>query len=184
MGMDQEYLRSFVEYWRRDFHWPTVEAELNRAPQFMAETELGPVHFTHFRSANASAIPIVLTHGWPSTFAELLTLGRELSDPSEHGAQSFHVVIPSLPGYIFSPPPNHLGTNSFAIAEQWVALMNNLGYPRFVAHGGDIGAGVSTVLGLRFPQSVMGVHLNYIPRSDSPRGYSTSIDRGAIVTAM
>lgn len=168
MGMDQDYLRSFVEYWRRDFDWHAVEVELNRAPQFMVETNMGSVHFAHFRSTDASAVPIVLTHGWPSTFAELLALGRNLSGPAKPGAQSFHVVIPSLPGYIFSPPPMHLGTNSFVIAEQWVSLMNSLGYSRFVAHGGDIGAGVSTVLGLRFPERVMGVHLNYIPGSYQP----------------
>lgn len=171
MGMDDEYLRSLVEYWLRDFDWRAVEESLNRVPQFLVDTPGGPVHCAHLRGTGPSPIPIVLTHGWPSTYAELLTLGGILSNPEAHGIaanRSFDVVIPSLPGYVFSPAPTKAGTNVFVIADQWVALMDALGYRRFIAHGGDIGAGVSTALGLRHPHRLAGIHLNYIPGAYQP----------------
>lgn len=129
------------------------------------------MHFVHLRGVGPSPLPIVLTHGWPSTYAELLQLGAMLADPAAHGVagvRTFDVVIPSLPGYAFSPAPAAVGTNVFAIADQWISLMGALGYSRFIAHGGDIGAGVSTALGLRHKDRIVGVHLNYIPGSYEP----------------
>jgi pimeloyl-ACP methyl ester carboxylesterase len=171
MGMDADYLHALMAYWRDVFDWRSIEAALNELPQLMVDTEAGRTHCLHFRGSGSSPVPIVLTHGWPSTFAELARLGRALANPVEHGAagaRSFDVVIPSLPGYIFSPEQAALGSGVFSIANQWVELMQSLGYRRFVAHGGDIGAGVSTALGLQHAEHVLGVHLNYVPGSFAP----------------
>lgn len=171
MGMDAAYLRSLSDYWRNQFDWRSVEAALNRLPHFQAESASGSLHFVHLKGSGAHPIPIILTHGWPSTFAELLELGRMLATPATFGAASsegFDVVIPSLPGYAFSSAPSKVGTNAFTIADQWATLMATLGYTKFMAHGGDIGAGVSTALGLRHSDRLLALHLNYIPGSYQP----------------
>jgi pimeloyl-ACP methyl ester carboxylesterase len=171
MGMDPAYLRSLTDYWRNQFDWRSVEAALNRVPHFQGRTDTGSLHFVHLRGSGAHPIPIVLTHGWPSTFAELLELGQMLAIPSAYGAavsDGFDVVIPSLPGYVFSSAPATVGTNAFMIADQWATLMTALGYSKFMAHGGDIGAGVSTALGLRHSDRLLALHLNYIPGSYQP----------------
>jgi pimeloyl-ACP methyl ester carboxylesterase len=170
-GMDGAFLRSVVDYWRSAFDWRAVEAQLNAVPQFEAASESGSIHFVHLKAAQPNALPILLTHGWPSTYAELLGLGDMLANPDDHGAPgapSFDVVIPSLPGFIFSSPPATGEGHSFAIADQWAGLMDALGYPRFMAHGGDLGAGVSTALGLRHGHRLTGIHLNFIPGSFQP----------------
>ena len=170
-GLDVQYLKTLTRYWLEEFDWRRVETALNRVPHFQACSESGSIHFVHLKSTTPRALPIVLTHGWPSTFAELLTLGNMLANPALHGASSadgFDVVIPSLPGYAFSSAPESPGTNVFTIANQWAALMTALGYERFVAHGGDIGAGVTTALGLRHGERTLGLHLNYIPGSYRP----------------
>jgi pimeloyl-ACP methyl ester carboxylesterase len=171
MGMDAAYLRSLIDYWCNQFDWRTVEVTLNRPHHFQARSDAGSLHFVHLKGSGAHPIPIVLTHGWPSTFAELLELGQMLATPSTFGAASsegFDVVIPSLPGYAFSSAPSTVGTNAFTIADQWATLMATLGYTKFMAHGGDIGAGVSTALGLRHSDRLLALHLNYIPGSYQP----------------
>jgi pimeloyl-ACP methyl ester carboxylesterase len=170
-GMDGGFLRSVVDYWRSSFDWRAVEAELNEVPHFEAASESGSIHFVHLKSAQPNAQPLILTHGWPSTFAELVGLGQMLANPDAHdapGAPSFDVVIPSLPGFIFSSAPAAGSGHSFAIADQWAGLMDALGYPRFMAHGGDLGAGVCTALGLRHGHRLSGIHLNFIPGSFQP----------------
>lgn len=185
LGMDAAYLAAISDYWARRYDWQRAESDLNSVPNFRAVTDTGAIHFVQLKG-QPNALPIVLTHGWPSTFAELLTLGDMLANPARHGASpadSFDVVIPSLPGYIFSSPPTAFGTNLFTIAEQWSDLMQALGYPRFLAHGGDFGAGVSTALGLRHEEHVLGIHLNYIPGSyqphPPPQGSELSPDEAA-----
>ena len=171
-GMDSDFLRSLVDHWLNRFDWHRAEAALNAFPQFEAMTDTGSIHFVHLKAARKSALPIVLTHGWPSTFAELLNLGDMLANPApayRSSAPSFDVVIPSLPGFAFSSAPTTLGTNSLTIADQWADLMQALGYPRFMAHGGDLGAGVSTALELRPGDRLLGIHLNFIPGSFQPK---------------
>jgi pimeloyl-ACP methyl ester carboxylesterase len=171
MGMDAAYLRSLSDYWRTQFDWQSVEDRLNRLPHFQARGDAGSLHFVHLKGSGQHPIPIVLTHGWPSTFAELLELGHMLATPSMYGAASsdgFDVVVPSLPGYAFSSAPSTVGTNVFTIADQWATLMATLGYTKFIAHGGDIGAGVSTALGLRHSTRLLALHLNYVPGSYQP----------------
>jgi pimeloyl-ACP methyl ester carboxylesterase len=169
MGVDLGYLRALADFWSESFDWRAIERRLNTYPHFIADTLVGPVHFVRIRSRARQLVPIVLTHGWPSTFAELLRLGELLAGPADKVMDSgFDVVIPSLPGYAFSPHPQRLGTSVWMIADAWVELMKALGYAHFVAHGGDIGAGVSTAIALRHPEALAGLHLNYIPGSYEP----------------
>ena len=168
LGMDADYLSFLLDQWLNHFDWRSIEARLNSVPQFIADLGAAPVHFVHLTGSGPSRTPIILTHGWPSTFAELLRLGQALANPHNVEAEGFDVIIPSLPGYAFSPAPNALGTNVFTIANQWAELMTMLGYKRFVAHGGDIGAGVTTALALLHGERLHGIHLNYIPGSYRP----------------
>jgi pimeloyl-ACP methyl ester carboxylesterase len=171
LGTDVQFLRALISYWRSEFDWRAAERRLNAVPNFVAELQGGRVHFVHLRSAHRDAVPIILTHGWPSTYAELLRLGDLLSNPTlpeENSGPAFHVVIPALPGYPWSPAPGRSGVGVLEIADLWAQLMDMLGYRRFFAHGGDLGAGVSTGLGLRHSAALHGVHLNYIPGSYRP----------------
>ena len=169
MGLDLGYLRALADFWAEGFDWRAVERKLNSYRHFIADTTVGPIHFARIRSRARQLVPIVLTHGWPSTFAELLGLGELLAGPVDQMMDSgFDVIIPSLPGYGFSPAPLGLGASVWVIADAWVELMKTLGHDRFVAHGGDIGAGVSTAIALRHPGALTGLHLNYIPGSYEP----------------
>jgi pimeloyl-ACP methyl ester carboxylesterase len=169
--MDGDFLRSLASYWVGGFDWAAIESRLNRFEHFEAVRGSDSIHFVRIHGTGPNPVPIILTHGWPSTFAEFLALGTRLADPGTFGADpadSFDVVIPSLPGFAFSSKPNHLGTTVFAIADDWAELMTTLGYSSFVAHGGDLGAGVSTALGLHHPKRLRAIHLNYIPGSYQP----------------
>lgn len=160
-GTDEGYLRELVAYWRTDFRWRAQEAELNCSPQFTATVCGAPVHFIHVRGTGPSPLPIVLTHGWPSSFLEMLRLIPYLTDPTRHGGDAndaFHVVVPSVPGYGFSSRTAGPVTAA-SVADSWAALMSMLGYERFAAHGGDIGSGITTALGYRHPERVVGMHL-------------------------
>jgi pimeloyl-ACP methyl ester carboxylesterase len=129
------------------------------------------IHFIHARGKGPAPLPLVLTHGWPGSFAEMLRILPLLTDPASHGgnaADAFDVVVPSMPGYGYSDRPPAPGMNTWRIAELWTGLMSALGYERFGAQGGDFGAAVSTILGLRHAERTLGVHLNYIPGSYRP----------------
>ena len=161
-GFSLPFLQDLCAYWKDSFDW---QAQLARMAQFrhyrfVAGNGLG-IHFIHERGRGPSPIPLILTHGWPGSFLEMLRIIPMLTD-------RFDVVVPSLPGYGFSDRPDRRGVNTFAVAGIWVELMQALGYSRFAAQGGDIGAGVSTILGLRHPGHVLGIHLNYIPASYRP----------------
>jgi len=170
-GIDPDFLATLLEHWRERFDWRVHEARLNRLPHFRARIRQHDIHFVHQPGAGPDPMPLVLTHGWPGSFIEMEAILPLLADPGAHGADprdSFHVVAPSLPGFGFSSQPTQKGTGSFETAGLWAELMAGLGYPRFGAQGGDIGAGVSAWLGQRFPQQVIGMHLNYIPGSFRP----------------
>lgn len=169
MGLDLGYMRSLAEFWSERFEWRAIERRLNTYRHFITETRIGPIHFVRVRSRAKSVVPIILTHGWPSTFAELLPLADLLAGSMDEARDpGFDVVIPSLPGYAFSPAPSRVGTNVWGIADAWVEIMKGLGYARFIAHGGDIGAGVSTAIALRHAEVLLGLHLNFIPGSYEP----------------
>lgn len=161
-GTEPGYLRELLAYWADGFDWRAREAELNGYPHFRAELDGTPVHFVHERARSGAGVPLVLTHGWPSTFAELLGLVPLLTDPGAHGiaGPGFDVVIPSLPGYAFSPRPPRTGITARHTAGLWHRLMTGLGYVRYGAQGGDFGAAVATHLGLEFPDALLGVHMN------------------------
>ncbi len=170
-GASLSFMKRLVENWRHGFDWRVHEERLNRLPNQVMTVNNQPIHFVHQRGTGPSPMPLILTHGWPGSFIEMEHLIPLLADPGAHDADpvdAFHVVVPSLPGYGFSPAPSHAGVSSREIAMLWHGLMSDLGYGRFGAQGGDIGAGVSTWLARLFPETVSGIHLNYIPGSFRP----------------
>ncbi|MEU9691363.1 epoxide hydrolase family protein [Amycolatopsis japonica] len=152
-GVPVTYLKGLAEYWADGFDWRAQEAELNEFPQFTTEIDGQTIHFLHIRSTAPDALPVVLTHGWPSSPFEFRRVVEELSG-------AFHLVIPSLPGYGFSSPVNGPGWgNLFRVAQAWITLMDRLGYERFGVHGTDAGAGVAGILSMIAAHRVVGVHL-------------------------
>jgi pimeloyl-ACP methyl ester carboxylesterase len=164
-GVPPGYLRELAEYWRSGYDWRAAEAELNRYPQFRTEIDGATVHFLHVRSPEPDATPLLLTHGWPSSVAEFLDVIGPLSDPRAHGgdpADAFHLVIPSLPGFGFSGPTRDTGWSTQRVATAWVELMSRLGYPRYIAQGGDAGSVISLAMGRLDPEHVAGVHVTML----------------------
>jgi len=161
-GTDLEYLRQLLTYWADEFDWRAQESKLNAPDQFRTDLDGVQIHFVHERAKRGNGIPLILTHGWPSTFAELLPLVPLLTDPDAHGIDgpAFDIVIPSLPGYGFSERPARMGVNYQYVAGQWHRLMQGLGYERYGAQGGDFGAGVATFMAMNDPQPMIGVHLS------------------------
>ena len=159
-GADLDFMRATVAHWTQAYDWRAQEREINRYHHFRALVGGLRIHFIHERSNGGGGVPLLLTHGWPGSFHEFSKIIRML--------RGFDVVVPSLPGYGFSDPPRATGMNPFAIADLWAELMTQLGYEKFAAQGGDWGASVTTALGLRHPQRLIGVHLNYIPGSYLP----------------
>ena len=151
-GTDLDALRELAAYWADGFDWRAQERELNRFAHFRAQLDGVRIHFVHERARGGGGIPLILTHGWPSTFAEYLPLVPLLRD-------RFDLVIPSLPGYAFSDRPTRTGVNYREVARLWRALMAGLGYERYGAGGGDFGAGVATYMALDAPDEVLGLHL-------------------------
>jgi pimeloyl-ACP methyl ester carboxylesterase len=161
-GAALAFVQDTAEYWRTRFDWRAQEANINRVPQFTATIDRQNVHFFHVRSPEADALPIILTHGWPSTSVEFLDLIGPLTDPQRYGApptDAFDVVIPSIPGFGLSGPTHEPGWNSERTARAWAELMRRLGYRRYGAHGGDLGALVAHELALLAPPGLAGVHV-------------------------
>ena len=151
-GVDFQFLREICGYWRDQFDWKAQVEKLSAFHHYRYMADGFGIHFIHERGKGSAPIPLILTHGWPGSFLEMLRIIPLLTDPANNGgdpSDSFDVVVPSMPGYGFSDRPIHRGLNTFAIAASWARLMTELGYSRFAAQGGDIGAGVSTILGLR-----------------------------------
>ncbi|SEQ79463.1 epoxide hydrolase family protein [Microlunatus flavus] len=162
-GVRLEDARSLVAHWEQAYDWRAFEARLNALPQFLTRIDGLDLHFLHVRSANPGAMPLLLTHGWPSSVADFLAMVGPLTDPVAHGGDvrdSFDVVIPSLPGFGFSGKPTGTGWDVDRVARAWVELMRRLGYQRWCAHGGDWGAAVTTVLGAARPEGLLGIHLS------------------------
>lgn len=161
-GADGDFLAGLVAFWRERFDWRAQERSLNQFAHFRVDLDGSAVHFVHERGRGPDPLPLILTHGWPSTFYELLPLVPLLTDPERHGGtadESFDVVIPSLPGYGFSDPPGGPGSAN-RIPGCWNRLMVDvLGYDRFGAHGGDIGAMVTNRLACEFPSHLAGIHV-------------------------
>ncbi|NEA50976.1 epoxide hydrolase [Streptomyces sp. SID10815] len=169
-GVPRADLVDVVDYWRTGYDWRPFEARINRIGQFRTTIDGLGIHFLHRRSARADATPLILTHGWPGSIAEFVDVVDELAEPKDADAPAFHVVVPSLPGFGFSDKPATTGWGIEKIAAAWVDLMGTLGYSRFAAHGGDWGGVITTVLGGRFPEHVLGIHTT---TAQAPPGLST-----------
>src|ERR671923_1208635 len=163
-GVPLDYLKRLASYWAAGFDWRRQQARLNELPQFVAEMDGQPIHFLHARSPEPDALPLILTHGWPSSPVEFLQVIGPLTDPAAHGANpadAFHAVIPSLPGYGFSTPVNEPGWgNLFRVAQAWAELMARLGYGRYAVHGTDVGSGIADLLATIAPHHVVATHLS------------------------
>ena len=179
-GVPLAKARALVEYWSSRYDWRRAEDALNAWPQFRTEIDGLGVHFIHVQSKHGSALPIILTHGWPGSVFEFLQVISALVDPTSNGGQAedaFHVVIPSLPGFGFSDKPTESGWRLPRIANAWAQLMKRLGYSRYVAQGGDWGAGVSSWMAKQKPPGLLAIHLNlpilFPPPPPPPGGYTT-----------
>jgi len=157
-GVPLADLEDVVAYWQTEYDWRAFETRLNRIGQFRTTIDGLGIHFLHRRSPRADATPLILTHGWPGSVAEFAHVVDELADPNDPAKPAFHVVAPSLPGFGFSDKPVTTGWGIEKIAAAWVQLMDTLGYPRFVAHGGDWGGVITAILAGRFPENVIGIH--------------------------
>jgi pimeloyl-ACP methyl ester carboxylesterase len=164
-GVQLATMQALARYWASDYDLGRVEARLNALPQFTTEIDGVDIHFIHVRSPHPDALPLIMTHGWPGSVIELLETVGPLTDPTAHGGRAedaFHLVLPSLPGYGFSGEPAELGWESGRIAQAWAELMNRLGYTRYVAQGGDVGAAVTDAMGRQAPQGLLGIHINLL----------------------
>ena len=164
-GVQLATLQELARYWTTDYDWRKCEAKLNALPQFTTEIDGVEIHFIHVRSKHEDALPLIMTHGWPGSVVELLETVGPLTDPTAYGGtaeDAFHLVLPSLPGYGFSGEPTELGWDADRIARAWAELMDRLGYTRYVAQGGDVGAYVTDAMGRQAPEGLLGVHFNFL----------------------
>jgi pimeloyl-ACP methyl ester carboxylesterase len=164
-GVQLATLQALAGYWATEYDWRRVGARLNALPQFTTEIDGVDIHFIHVRSPHENALPLIMTHGWPGSVIELLDTVGPLTDPTAHGGSpedAFHLVMPSLPGYGFSGEPAELGWESGRIAHAWAELMDRLGYTRYVAQGGDVGADVTDAMGRQGPAGLLGIHVNLL----------------------
>jgi pimeloyl-ACP methyl ester carboxylesterase len=164
-GVQLAPIQALARYWAGDYDWRRCEAKLNALPQFTTEIDGVSIHFIHVRSAHDGALPLIMTHGWPGSVVELLEAVGPLTDPTAHGGRAedaFHLVLPSLPGYGFSGEPRELGWDVGRIASAWAELMRRLGYDRYVAQGGDVGAAVTDAMGRQAPDGLLGIHMNLL----------------------
>jgi pimeloyl-ACP methyl ester carboxylesterase len=166
-GVQLATIQELALYWATDYDWRRCEARLNALPQLKTEVDGVDVHFIHVKSRHEDALPLIMTHGWPGSVIELLETVGPLTDPTAHGARAedaFHLVLPSIPGYGFSGEPAELGWYAGRVAEAWGKLMPRLGYARYVAQGGDVGAAVTDAMGRQAPEGLIGIHTNlFVP---------------------
>ena len=164
-GTDASYLKDITHYWLHEFDWRKTELEINKYPNFMADIDGFTIHFMHIKGKGKESLPLIITHGWPGSFLEMLKLIPLLT---EGPGLTFDLVIPSIPGFGFSGNVIPVGCNSALVAGLWHKLMANLGYEEYGAQGGDIGSGISSWLALHYPKQVIGLHVNYISGSYKP----------------
>ena len=164
-GVQLATMQELARYWATEYDWRKCEATLNALPQFTTEIDGVDIHFIHVRSRHENALPLIMTHGWPGSVVELLDTVGPLTDPTAHGGtpeDAFHLVLPSLPGYGFSGEPTELGWDASRTARAWAELMHRLGYTRYVAQGGDVGALVTDLMGRQAVEGLVGYHLNLL----------------------
>jgi pimeloyl-ACP methyl ester carboxylesterase len=184
-GVQLATIQELSRYWAAEYDWRRCEAELNALPQFMTGIGGVDIHFIHVRSPHADALPLIMTHGWPGSVIELLGVVGPLTDPAAHGGSArdaFDLVLPSLPGYGLSGEPAELGWNAGRIAQAWAELMRRLGYTRYVAQGGDVGASVTDAMGRQAPGELAGIHMNLLVTAlgGGPMPAGTEQERAAL----
>jgi pimeloyl-ACP methyl ester carboxylesterase len=163
-GVPLAMVQNLALHWTTEYDWRRCERKLNALPHFMTEIDGLDIHFVHVRSGHDSALPLIVTHGWPGSVIEQLKIIDPLTNPTAHGAtasDAFHLVIPSLPGYGYSGKPREAGWDLARIARAWVVLMQRLGYVQFVSQGGDWGGGVTNVMAQLAPPELLGIHVNF-----------------------
>jgi pimeloyl-ACP methyl ester carboxylesterase len=164
-GVQLATMQELARYWTTEYDFGRLEARLNALPQFTTEIDGLDIHFIHVRSPHENALPLIMTHGWPGSVVELLETVGPLTDPTAHGGDAedaFHLVLPSIPGYGLSGEPRELGWDEGHIGVAWAELMRRLGYTRYVAQGGDVGAFVTDAMGRQAPEGLLGIHLNVL----------------------
>ena len=182
-GVQLEVMQALARYWLDEYDFGRVEARLNALPQFVTEIDGVDVHFVHVVSSHDDALPLIMTHGWPGSVIEMLDSIGPLTDPTAHGGSgedAFHLVLPSLPGYGFSGEPSEIGWDLDRTARAWAELMRRLGYTRYVAQGGDVGAGVTDSMGRQQPEGLIGIHTNLlVPALNGPMPTNTDEERAS-----
>src|SRR5512133_1446471 len=164
-GVQLSPLQELAHYWHDEYDFARLAERLNALPQFITEIDGVDIHFIHVRSRHENALPLIMTHGWPGSVIELLDAVGPLTDPTAHGGDAedaFDLVLPSLPGYGFSAEPTEVGWDPGRTARAWAELMHRLGYARYVAQGGDLGAIVTDVMGRQAPEGLLGIHMNLL----------------------
>jgi pimeloyl-ACP methyl ester carboxylesterase len=181
-GVQLATIQALARYWLNDYDWRTCEARLNALPQYTTEIDGEDVHFIHVKSRHKNALPLIITHGWPGSIIEMLEIVGPLTDPTAHDGQAedaFHLVLPSLPGYGFSAAPSELGWDAARFAQAWGKLMRRLGYTRYVAQGGDVGAYVNDAMGRQAPGGLIGIHTNLFAPGSAGFPTNTEEERAA-----
>jgi pimeloyl-ACP methyl ester carboxylesterase len=164
-GVQTATLQALVRYWAGEYDLGRVAARLNALPQFTTEIDGVDVHFLHVRSPHPDALPLIITHGWPGSVVEMLEVIGPLTDPPAYGGSAedaFDLVVPSIPGYGLSSAPGEVGWDPARVAGVWAELMRRLGHDRYVAQGGDQGAGITDAMGRLAPEGLLGIHLNFL----------------------
>jgi pimeloyl-ACP methyl ester carboxylesterase len=164
-GVQLATTAELARYWATEYDWRACEAKLNELPQFLTEIDGVDIHFIHVQSPHENALPLIMTHGWPGSVIELLDVIGPLTDPASYGGRAedaFHLVLPSLPGYGLSGEPVELGWDPNRVARAWAQLMQRLGYTRYVAQGGDVGAAVTDAMARQAPGGLIGIHTNLL----------------------
>src|SRR5204863_5644807 len=164
-GVQLEALQALARCWLDEYDFGRIEARLNELPQFVTQIDGVDIHFIHVTSSHENALPLIMTHGWPGSVIELLDSVGPLTNPTAHGGsgeEAFHLVLPSLPGYGLSGEPVEIGWDLGRTARAWRELMRRLGYTRYVAQGGDVGAGVTDALSRQAPEGLIGIHTNLL----------------------
>jgi pimeloyl-ACP methyl ester carboxylesterase len=182
-GVQLATMQELARHWSTEYDWRRCEAKLNALPQFVTQIDGVDVHFLHVRSRHEDALPMVMTHGWPGSVVELLETVGPLTDPTAYGGRAedaFHLVLPSLPGYGFSGKPTDVGWDVARVGRAWAELMRRLGYSRYVAQGGDVGAGVTDAMGRQGPEGLVGIHTNLLVTAlGAPLPTDTEAERAA-----